>query len=270
MNELVALLIFPGLLFTLALALALGMLFQRKIAFRPRLPDFSFESAAGAISVVLAACANALLPWPLAGAGKAALGGPVAAWLALEGAFLLPLLPGLLSSSPLVNRATIREAQIGVAGRSVVWLAAGTLLWMPGQISLGSLPGWALLGVGALLALPAAMGFGPFAAERTLALEGAEHGLDEATAALLRFARTARGAVLLAATLLALIPRAQFRPQLALLVWVAAAVVAALVLERVGRHMPRMALPSALRWCWWRAMPTAAIGLLYLAIIAPG
>ena len=45
------------------------------------------------------------------------IGGPAVLWATLEGAFLLPLLPGVLAPSPLGERAAYREGQISVAGR---------------------------------------------------------------------------------------------------------------------------------------------------------
>ena len=75
-----------------------------------------------------------------------------------------------------------------------------------GAWSLPRVPGYLLLGLGWLLALPAAIGVGAFGAERSLALAGAEEGLDEDTQALVRFARLVRGAALTAPRGVALPP----------------------------------------------------------------
>lgn len=269
-NLLLALLIFPGLL--LALGLAVGFQLLVSGSMRPgRFSGAAFTSAegiAGAISILLAALALALLPWPLHPASNWTLiGSPLALWLALEGAYIAPLLAALPAQHPLVTRAAIREAQIGTAGRCVIWLAAGSMLWRSGAWSAAALPGQLLLLISGLLALPAAAGIGPFGAERSLTAAGAEQGLDESTAGLLRFARTARAASLLAALLIAAVPRQQIQASVALLVATAGFVVVALILRRSAGALPRFTLPAALHWCWWRALPPAIIGLVYLLII---
>ncbi|MBC8163407.1 MAG: hypothetical protein H7Z42_19540, partial [Roseiflexaceae bacterium] len=179
MNTITALLLDPGLLFLLGLTALYAALVRRSTRLqRLRLPRPSFESATSLVSVLLAALGLALLPWPRSPLAEDGLENPLLAWLAFEGAFLLPLLPGLLAGDALTNRTTLREAQIGLAGRTVVWLAAGTLLWSATALSPTAAIGWALLSAAAALALPAATGFGPFAADRALTPSGAEHGLD--------------------------------------------------------------------------------------------
>ena len=42
---------------------------------------------------------------------------------------------------------------------------------------------------------------------------------------------------------------------------------AALLLRRAALALPRLTLPGALRWCWWRALPLAVGGLVYLMIV---
>src|SRR6185295_16137905 len=195
-----AVLLYPGL----ALAIILGLVFRwlaegRAPRLRLRLPPFSAEWLAGLSSILLAALALALLPWPLhPAAGQPWVGGPLALWIALESAFLAPLLTGLLAPSALAARAAAREAQIGTAGRFVIWLSVGMALWGGASWAMEALPGRALLALAGLLSLPAAIGAGIFGAERSLSAAGAEEGLDEATSDLLRFARGVRGAVLLA------------------------------------------------------------------------
>ncbi len=269
MNFALTLLFFPGLLFLLVLTLALRVIIERDGPFgRVRVPGLGLESAVAALSVLLAAAGLALLPWPLRPLQPQELApNPLIPWLAFEGAFLLPMLPGLLSPDPLVNRTAVRELQISVAGRVVLWLALGTLLWQRDAWAINQLPGQVLLAAAALLALPAAISFGPFAGERGLTPSAAEHGLDQATSGFVEFARQARGAAVFAALLLALVPRAQIREPLALVVWAALAVVLALVLRRFNGRVPRLTLPSALRWCWTRALPIAVVGILYLAVV---
>src|SRR5262245_24764555 len=122
-NLALSLLLYPGLAFALVLALVFGWLTEGRIRFG-WLRSAAWGSLDGLLSVasmLLSALALALLPWPLhPAAGWAWLDSPVALWAALEGAFLLPLLAGLLAPSPLGARAATREAQINVAGRSVV------------------------------------------------------------------------------------------------------------------------------------------------------
>lgn len=273
MSIALAILLYPGLAFTLALALAFAWLAEGRLAtgwVRGAAPWRTIDGAAAAASVLLAGLALALLPWPLhPAAGWPWVGSPVALWAALEGAFLLPALVGLLAPSTLAARAATREAQMSLAGRFVCWLALGAGLWGIAGWTLLELPGRLLLGLAALAALPAAIGVGPFGAERSLSAAGAEEGLDEATTGLVRFARSARGAALLAALAVASLPPTggSIRPALALAVALALFALTALLLRRAGALLPRLTLPAALRWCWWRALPIAVVGLVYLAIV---
>jgi hypothetical protein len=220
---------------------------------------------------VLAALTLALLPWPLhPAAAWSWVGSPAALWAALEGAFLLPVLAGLLAPASLGERAASREAQIGVAGRCVVWLAIGIALWAGAGWGARELPGRVLAGLAGLLALPAAIGVGPFGAERSLNAAGAEEGLDEATASLVRFARTARGAALLAMLIVTSLPPALFQPWVALLLIAGLFMLVALLLNRIAGTLPRLTLPAALRWCWWRALPLAVAGLVYVIFVKAG
>lgn len=264
-----SLLVFPGLLFVLVLGIGLHAMIHGVPRLNGvRLPRIGFESTVALASILLAALGSALLPWPgrpVGGIGP--LNGPIAALLAIQGAFLLALLPGLLNANALTNRATIREAQIGTAGQVVLWVVLGTLLWQNGPWVVAQVPGRLLLAAAGILAVPAAIGVGPFAADRTLALSAAEYGLDKATAGFVQLARSVRGGVVLGAALLVLVPQGQVRPALAFVIWAALVLVVALVLRRLNGRTPRLALPNALRWCWWRALPLAAVGLIYLAVV---
>ncbi|MFL5802404.1 MAG: hypothetical protein ACJ8CR_11785 [Roseiflexaceae bacterium] len=267
-----AILLYPGL----ALAIILGVAFRwlaegRAPQPRLRVPPLSADGLASLASILLAALALVLLPWPLhPAAGQAWVGSPLALWIALEGAFLAPLLPGLLAPSALAARAAAREAQIGAAGRFVIWLSVGTALWTAAGWATWELPGRALAALAGLLALPAAIGTGLFGAERSLSAAGAEEGLDEATVDLLRFARIVRGAALLAVLIVASLPGPEsalpLRPPVALALIGALFLAIGLALRRIAMALPRLTLPDALRWCWWRALPLAVAGLVYLVI----
>ena len=281
-----SILIYPGLAFALALALLFAWLTERRVSFGQLASTqalASLDGLAACASIALAAGALALLPWPYhPAAGMRLVGQPIALWCLLEGAYLLGQMPGLLAPAPLAARAATRDLQISVAGRVVFWLAVGAGLWSGAGWSLVALPGRLLIGLAGALALPAAIGNGPFGAERSLSAAGAEAGLDEGVVGLVRLARTVRGAVSLAALAVATVP-----PTLAgeatlpgsatagLLVqhWIVMLLIVALfggvalVLRQITIAMPRLTLPAALRWCWWRALPLAVAGLVYLVVI---
>jgi hypothetical protein len=280
LNMALALLVYPGLALALALALLFGWLLGERPFFTAiRLAALwrSFDGALAATSLLLAAIGLALLPWPYhPAAGSSWIGSPLATWAALESAFLLPPLAALLAPA-LGARAAVREAQIGVAGRSVIWLSLGIAFWAGVGWTAPELPARVLAGLAALLALPAALGIGPFRAETSLAPAGAEDGLDEATTALVRFARLARGTALLAAVAIGSLPAAvgvaptgaalQLTPWIALLLIAAVFVVSVLAIRQLSAALPRLTLPGALRWCWWRALPLALVGLVYLVVV---
>jgi hypothetical protein len=276
LETVLAILLYPGLGLAIGLALLFGWLTQGRAFFgQVRVVAFwkSLDGLAGMASIVFATVALTLLPWPLHLAGHLWGGRPLVLWAAIEGAFLAPVLPALLAPSPLAARAASREAQLGVAGRFVIWIALGTALWAGADWSWAALPGRALIGLAGLLALPLAIGAGPFEAERSMSAAGAEEGLDVATAGLVRFARTFRSAVLLAVLIVASLPSVepwgaatQIRPVFALLIGAAVFVVVALLLRQLAAALPRLTLPAALHWCWWRALPLAIAGLVYLII----
>lgn len=270
-EALLAIAIFPGLVLTLALGGLFRWLLEGAVSAKITVLAAAVRSVEGLLglaSILLAALAMALLPWPLHPApGWAWVGNPIALWVVIEGAFLLPIIPGLLAQSPFVLRATSREAQISVAGRVVFWLALGAALWVAQGWSAWVLPGRVLAALAGLLALPAAAGVGPFGAERSLSRAGAEAGLDEATTRLLGFARVTRAAVLLVALIVATLPMRELRGELAALLVLALFVTLTLVMRRVFVVLPRLTLPGALRWCWWAGVLPGLIGIAYLVVV---
>jgi hypothetical protein len=263
----IALLIYPGVGLCAALTLLVGVLIGERATFRGLRPARgwrSFDGIAALSSMLLAALALALAPWPLhPAAGSAPVGNPWLLLLAIEGAFLIPALAGLLAPSAQAARAAMREAQIGVAGRVVLWLAIGAGLWQAAEWS-GSAPvGRALIAIALVLALPAAIGHGPFGAERSLNAAGAEDGLDGATADLLRLARLVRGVALMAIAIIAMLP--PVAPIVALPLFTGLLILAGYGLRRAAA-LPRLTLPAAVRWCWWPALPLAIAGALWLAL----
>lgn len=266
-------LFYPGLLLTVLLAFLFGWLLDRRLpSFPLRASLTSVDALASLISIVLAVFALALMPWPFhPAAGRGWIAEPLPLWIALEGAFLVPLLPGLLAPSPLAVRATSREAQIGTAGRFVLWLSVGALLWIGLTWHANDWLARLLFGLAAVMALPAALSVGMFGPERSLNAAGAEEGLDEAIADLVRFARTVRQAVVLALVAVALIANSAdstpAQPVLALIVVGALFVAFSIGLRFAAQRLPRVTLPDALRWCCWRALPVAVAALIYTIIV---
>jgi hypothetical protein len=194
-------------------------------------------------------------------------------WGAFEAAFLLPLLPALRASNPLIARAALRAAQIGVLGRALLWLAlASSLLllndwaaWGPAAQSPLLVHVLALLA--AAFAYPCATGWGAYAPEPSLTPAGTEQGLEPATADLARAARDVRSGALLAASLLALLPVVLLPSGLGLLMVLLLFWATCTLLQRLTGRSPRMTLQAALRNCLWRALPLGAAAAIYLGII---
>ncbi len=268
-RAIVSLLIYPGIILVLVLGYLYTTLYQGRPALRGEVVRAAWRSSEGVlygVSVLLAAYGSALMPWPL-NSVAAGMWAWLWAWAAFEGAFLLPLLPALFSSVPPVVRAASREAQMGVAGRALLWLALTVALLLPPGLSPTVLPAYLLAAAGAVFAFPAAIGWGPFGTETSITPGGVEMGLDRATLVLGQAVRMIRIAALLACSLLALFPYTLLQSWIKLFVLAVLFSGAVLLLRRFDRHMPRLPLPHALRVCWWRALPLSIAALIYLVVV---
>ncbi|MCG8348787.1 MAG: hypothetical protein MI924_13535 [Chloroflexales bacterium] len=274
LQTLITLLIYPGLLLALVLSVLYTMLTKGWMAQQPGVsvaPRDSqvlrnLDGALNIASMVFAGLGLMLLPWPLHQLAP----GPslwLWSWALFEIAFVIVLLPGLLSGWPPLVRAAMRELQIGVVGRALLWTALTVGLFLRTDWSLTSLPAHVLAILAAICAFPAAVGWGPFAAETSLVLGAANQGLDSATTALVHRARDTRTAILLGGSLVALLPLALMSYWIALWLIGLAFVLAGTTLNRLNGVFPRMTLPSALQFCWWRALPLSAAAILYLALV---
>lgn len=262
-RTLIAALIYPGLV-TAIVAGALFGLVVNGTALRPALGAArSREGLATLAGVLCAGLALAAMPWPfhLAQPGLAWLW----AWASFELAFLLPLLPALTTGAPAVARAAIREAQIGVLGRAALWGALTASLAVHDDWRPATAPAHLLALAAALLALPAAIGWGPFAPEERVTPGGAEAGLPDEVRALNAWARDVRAGALTAAALVATLPAGAGPPWLGAVMVAAGLVAGLLILRRLERRLPRMTLPAAVRFCALWALPAAALASLALA-----
>ena len=207
----------------------------------------------------------ALLPWPLS--LLEARRGWVWAWVALELAFLLPLLPALLGGDPPIARAAMRELQLGVVARTLLWPALIVGMALATQWAGWALAAHAIILVAGVLALPAAIGWGPFSGEASITPGGPDQGLSPAALGLAELARSIRSATLVAALLLAALPLALAPIGLAPLILAAGFVVAGMLLRRIAGRWPRLTLRDALRFCWLRVLPLSAATLVCLIVV---
>lgn len=265
---LISALLYPGLLFVLALGAGTALLLNEHLP--PALPTTWGREALLAIgSILMSAAAAAVLPWPLHQASTLTLVGNITLiWTLIEAAFWLPTIGTMLSPAPQIARATIRETQISASGRVVVWMAIGVGLAETGGWTMLQSPGRVALAVAALLALPAALQTGPFAAERPIAAADSETGLDRGTTGLVRLARMSRNGVLLGALVIAMVPLERVQGAVGLVLVLAVCAVVLALIRQIAVALPRLTVPHALRWCWWRALPIALIGIVYLALIS--
>lgn len=266
MDILVALLLYPGLLTILLLSIVIAVAAGVRLPARGSLQALgrSPYGLVGLLSILLVGAAGLFIPWPLHPAATHPFVGQLwLAWVALEAAALLPLLPGMASGMPLAMRAASREAQLGIAGRIVLWVAVG--IGGYAGATFDDLPGSLLALLAGLLALPAATGLGPFSQERSLAPDGQSIGLDEAGVALLPLARLVRAAGFLGLLIGSAAPLSVVGVPASLALLFCISVGFGLAL-RWASTMPRLTLPTGLFWCWWQALPLAVAGLVYLIV----
>ncbi|MFV9506222.1 MAG: hypothetical protein AB4911_16860 [Oscillochloridaceae bacterium umkhey_bin13] len=260
---LIVALLYPGLLTALGLGLLYHLVLRGRLE-RPTVVRATRESLAQVGGVVAAVLGLACLPWPLSPVAMAAW--PIA-WLAFELAFLLPLLPALISGTPSLARAAIRAAQLGLWARTLIWAALAVALMLAERWSGVALLVHLLALAAALVALPAALGWGPFGPETRITLEGLEAGLAQPERILARLSDDLRGGMLVAAVLVAGLPGAILPPVLGLgLVVVGVALAAALFRNFAGR-IPRMTLSAGLRFCLTWSAPLVLVASVALVFV---
>jgi hypothetical protein len=172
----------------------------------------------------------------------------------------------MLGGDPPVVRAAVREIQLGVVARALLWPALVVGMTLSQQWAGWSLAAHGLILLAGVLALPAAIGWGPFGGEASITPGGPEQGLSPAALSLARLARSTRSAALIAALLIASLPLALAPAWLAPLMIVAGFVVAGALLRRIAGLWPRLTLRDALRFCWMRVLPLSAASIVCLIV----
>lgn len=265
METLFQILVYPGLLWVITLALiliaALGRSARGSQAIRNTWRALRGQgSLPHALSVVLSLIAIGLLPWPASPFAPIPQLDLWRIWAFTEASFLVALAPGLLSSLPAASRAAVREAQIGVSGRAVLWIALlvgfgwqGATLTELGPLLLGAFA--------ALLALPAAARWQPFGGESGLGLGDADAHLRPEDVGIARWAHNLRSVLLitLIASVFVTAPTLPWWQQLSLKLWLALAV--ALVGRGLRDAAVHRTIQHALRYCWLVVLPLSVIAL---------
>ncbi len=265
MAGLVALLIYPGGLLAIGLSMSYRLLSDRPLPIQGVL-RFPPDLIGGLVwaSVVLVAGGLVCLPWPWH--PWPVPFGWLSAWVLLESAAWLPFLPALLAGTPHLVRAAVREAQISMLGRAILWGAVATGLTLADEISGWSSIGHGLVLLSTLLSLPAAINWGPFGPEPSLEPQGITAGLATRSAWELTFARDTVAAALIATSWLGSLPIALFPPWLGLLAIGGGSAGTALVLRWLRGRLPRLSVPSALRTTLISAGSLALLALIVSAL----
>ena len=254
-------LIYPGLLWIVALVLVIGRIASGPasggLALRSMLAAFAGRApAARAVAVICALLALFTLPWPPLPGSLVWPARPWATWALVEAGALLSLLPGLVGPPP-ASRAAVRALQLGISARLPLWrVLSVVLLARPDDAPEPAV--LLLVLITGLLALPAAGGWGFFSGDAVVGSRMLPEG-EAALAALYRRVQTSFWLALLA-TVLAPVPHSS-----AWIDWLvrAGVVVVGAVLIRISRGtVVAVPLPVALRWCWWLALPCAVAAVI--------
>lgn len=270
MRWLFAVLIYPGMLTVVVVALLIG-----RLVGGPASGGLAIRGLRGALrgtasfphalSAALAWAAIALLPWPALPWQTAASSNLWLLWCVVELSVLATALAGFSAPSPIVIRSAVRTAQLGLSGRLVMWLATAAVLAVGTPIT--GVPALAIgcAALAAVLAFPAAAVWAPFGYE-PFGNGGPLPALRPEDAALAAWARR-----LLTIFWLALFSTV-FIPLPALGWWIALPVrlgllagLAAIVRGMEGVFANR-SLPGALRWCWYLALPCALFAMVLVSL----
>jgi hypothetical protein len=267
-----ALLFYPGLLTSVLLALVVGRVLGGPASGGRAVAGLADAMAARgpiahAAAVFLILLALGRLPWPgLPWQSRVAVD-PWMLWGLVEGSAAAAVLPGLAAAAPTVSRAAVREAQLGLSGRLPIWIGLSVALEARGPSNATVFPPRAAFGLAALaalLALPAAAGWPPFgyAATRNAAPAlASDYPLDDKQAALARWTRRLQSIFWLALLAIVFVPLPPLRWWSELLMRLGLIIaLAALVRVSQGRFV-NLTLPTALRWCWWLALPCALVAV---------
>ncbi len=211
------------------------------------------------LSIVSSATTIALLPWPSIPLVPVFNQDLWRIWALTEASFLVALLPGLASMHPTAHEAAMREAQVGVGGRVVLWVV---LLTRPGRHSTDMLSvGLLLLGVCvALLALPFAANWHSSDHESYVddpTLLGAAGWAHNLHSMLL---------IALVATFLGTAPALPWWQHLGFKVGLALAI--ALLSKRLHNPALHQSAEAVLRFCFLVALPLAVLVLLGRLFVA--
>jgi hypothetical protein len=91
-------------------------------------------------------------------------------------------------------------------------------------------------------------------------------GLNMSTVALMQIAADVRAAVLVVMVTSSVIPL-DIGSEIGRLIAIIISTIITMVLIRIMiRNQPFVTLASALRWCWWRALPPAVLAIVYLRL----
>ncbi len=270
-NQLIAWLIYPGMLTSLVLAVVIAWLAQL------RAPGGGLRrglqatlrgegSSALMIAALIPLLVGATLPWP--GSPRPLAPGDLwLGWALLEVSYWLALLPALQQTTVLGVRAAMREAQLSAVGRMLVWSSLGVSVWAGTPWTWATLPVHALAALAAVLALPAAFGWGTYSPANDVTPGGPEAGLSQIAAQMAHWGRVIRTTVLLSVVPVVL---QQGWPDLHYALRAALVVVIMLLLAVWGRSMNgssvRRPLLAAIRLCWTSSLPLLTIAILVLLI----